>query len=164
MSARQENEMEQQQFIEFIRRRGGAVTVREVTQSYWPLKNQRGKAEEMLKELVTSGRDQWNDVKTTTKGGRPTRKLRLLPSEIPVMHMPNERAQPYSVWTRSDKKEFGIGSPRTQRQFLQRIAKGMSTRQAAEDMGLPPADVQKFISRNRFFRESVERAREWSAQ
>jgi len=80
------------------------------------------------------------------------------------MHMPNERAQPYSAWTRWDKKEFGIGSPRTQWQFLRRIADGMSTRQAAEDMGLPPADVQKFISRNPFFRESVESACAWSAQ
>src|SRR5262249_20948166 len=154
----------EQQLIVFIRRRGGAVTVREVTQSYWPLKNQRGKSEEMLKEIVTSGHARWNHVKTTIKGGRPTRKLRLLPREIPLMHMPNERAQSYSVWTGPDKKEFGIGSPRTQWQFLRRIADGMSTRQAAEDMGLPPADVQKFISRNRLFRESVERAREWSTQ
>ena len=163
MSAARKKNVEQQ-LIEFIRRRGGAVTVREVTQSYWPLKNQRGKAEEMLEELVTSGRAKWNHVKTTTKGGRPTRKLQLLPREIPVANMPNERPQSYSVWTPSDKKAFGIRSLRAQWQFLQRISKGMGTRQAAEDMGLPPADVQKFISRNRFFMESVERAREWSAQ
>ena len=149
--------MERNKLIEFIRRRGGTVTVREITQSYWPLKNQREKAEAMLSELVTKGLAKWDDVKTTGKGGRPTRKLRLLSREIPVVHMPGERPQPYSMWTHLDKKAFGITSLRTQWKFLQRIGKGMSIKQAAEDMGLPAADVQRFILRTPFFKESVER-------
>ena len=131
--------------------------MREITQSYWPLKNQRQKAEEMLSELVTNGLAKWDDVKTTAKGGRPTRNLRLLPREIPLVHTPDEPPQPYSTWTHLDKKEFGISSPRTQWQFLQRIEKGMNVKQAAEDMGLPPVDVQRFIFRTPFFKESVER-------
>jgi hypothetical protein len=155
--ARQANEIGREQLSEFIRRRGGTVTVREIMQSYWPLKNQREKAEAMLSELVTNGLARWDDVKTTAKGGRPTRKLRLLPREIPVVHMPGESPQPYSTWTHLDKKAFGIRSPRTQWQFLQRIAKGMSVKQAAEDMGLRPVDVQRFIFRTPFFKASVER-------
>ena len=157
MIARQANEVEPEKLIQFIRRRGGTVTVREITQCYWPLKNQREKAEAMLIDLVTRRLAQWDDIKTTAKGGRPTRKLRLLPREIPVVHMPDEPPQPYSAWTHLDKKEFGISSPRTQWQFLQRIGKGMTVKQAAEDMGLPPADVQRFIFRTPFFRESIER-------
>jgi len=36
---------EQRELIEFIQRRGGAVTVRDVMQGYWPLKNQKDEAE-----------------------------------------------------------------------------------------------------------------------
>jgi hypothetical protein len=63
----------------FIKRRGGSVTAREVTQSYWPLKNQRAKAEAMLNYLATIGRAEWKDVAPKARGGRPTRKLSLLP-------------------------------------------------------------------------------------
>jgi hypothetical protein len=74
-----DDKSEQIKLVVFIKRRGGSVTAREVTQSYWPLKNQRVKAEAMLNELVSIGRAQWGDVKPTKRGGRPTRKIRLLP-------------------------------------------------------------------------------------
>jgi hypothetical protein len=148
--------------IDFIRRRGGIVTARQITQSYWPLKNQRERAETILSQLVGSGGARWEEVKTTAKGGRPTRKIRLLPRVIPVVHPPNERPQPYSWWTPEDRQRFGIASPRTQWQLLQRMGKGISIEQAADDMGLPLADVKKFISRNPRFRARITRVRGWS--
>jgi len=74
-----DDKSEQIKLVVFIKRRGGTVTAREVTQCYWPLKNQRVKAEAMLNELVTIGRAEWKDVGPTTRGGRPTRRIRLLP-------------------------------------------------------------------------------------
>src|SRR5262249_61059633 len=70
-----DDKSEQIKLVVFIKRRGGTVTAREVTQCYWPLKNQRVKAEAMLNELVTIGRAEWKDVEPTTRGGRPTRKI-----------------------------------------------------------------------------------------
>jgi hypothetical protein len=69
--------------VVFIKRRGGSATLREVTQSFWPLKNQREKANTMLNELVERGRAKWEDVQTTKRGGRPTRQIRLLPFSRP---------------------------------------------------------------------------------
>ena len=74
-----DDKSEQVKLVVFIKRRGGTVTVREVTQCYWPLKTQRVKAEAMLNKLVTIGRAEWKDVQPTARGGRPTRKIRLLP-------------------------------------------------------------------------------------
>ena len=41
--------------VEFIETRGGEVTVREVMQSYWPLKNKREETESALNRLVVAG-------------------------------------------------------------------------------------------------------------
>jgi hypothetical protein len=71
---------ERRKLVEFIESRGGALTVHEVMQCYWPLKNQREKAEAALNGLAKAGRGKWEPVPTTAKGGRPTRKIRLLPS------------------------------------------------------------------------------------
>jgi hypothetical protein len=152
--------IEHQKLTEFIRRRGGAITPREITQSYWPLKNQREKVEAMLSELVASGRGRWDDVKTTAQGGRPTRRFRLLPREIPVIHPPDERPQPYLLWTRGDKRLYGMGNSRTQWELAKRIGAGMSVPQAADDIGLPLADVQRFIARNPRFKKFVQSVRE----
>jgi hypothetical protein len=69
---------EQRELCEFIERRGGTVTVRDVITYYRPLKNQREKAEQQLNALVKAGRGQWEPVPTTPRGGQPTRKFRLL--------------------------------------------------------------------------------------
>ena len=78
--AETEEQQEQRKLVEFIESRGGAVTVRDAMQSYWPLKNQREQAEAALGGLTKVGRGKWEPVPTTAKGGQPTRKLRLLPS------------------------------------------------------------------------------------
>jgi hypothetical protein len=73
---------EQRKLVEFIERRGRAVTVRDVTHYYWPLHNQPEKAEQQLTALVKAGYGRWGAAATTPQGGRPTRKFRL-PSPSP---------------------------------------------------------------------------------
>jgi len=64
---------------EFIERRGGAVTVRNVMQCYAPLKNKKEETEAKLEALVKAGSGKWESVAATAKGGRPTRIYRRLP-------------------------------------------------------------------------------------
>jgi hypothetical protein len=150
------------ELVAFIERRGGVVTVREVTQFYWPLKNQRGKAEAALGALVRSGLGSWEGIATTARGGRPTRQLRLLKvaKSIPI---PGERPQPYSWWTTSDKQRFGFGNSGTKWKFTKRIGNGMSVAEAAADMGFPARVAEKYISKNPSFRARIKRVREWAS-
>jgi hypothetical protein len=81
---------EQRKLIEFVESRGGTVSVREIMQGHWPLKNQREKTEQQLDALETTGIGKWEPVGTSAKGGRPTRKFQLLtgiystkPSRLP---------------------------------------------------------------------------------
>jgi glutamate mutase epsilon subunit len=93
--------------VVFIKRRGGSATLREVTQSFWPLKNQHERANTMLEELVSAGRAKWEDVETTKHGGRPTRQIRLLAVRRPIQrrdgsgtkgkHMRNQAALHYAL-------------------------------------------------------------------
>ena len=62
---------------EFISRRGGVVTVRDVTHGYRPLRTQTDLAEVHLNQLVSGGLGEWLPMSTSTKGGRPTRSFRL---------------------------------------------------------------------------------------
>jgi 5S rRNA maturation endonuclease (ribonuclease M5) len=64
------------QLIKFIERRGGKVTVREVTQLFRPLKNNRDEAERQLNALVRASFGEWKE----TKGARgpATREFQLL--------------------------------------------------------------------------------------
>jgi len=64
---------------EFIERRGGAVTIRNVMQCYAPLKNKKEETEAKLEALVKAGSGKWESVAATAKGGRPTRIYRRLP-------------------------------------------------------------------------------------
>ena len=73
------DQRDRRRLVEFIESRNGSVTVREVTQSFRPLKNQRDKTEAALNKLVSTGHGNWGPVGTTDKGGRPTRKFQLLP-------------------------------------------------------------------------------------
>ena len=68
---------EQRELCEFIERRRGIVRVRDLMQSYTPLKNQKEKAESALNELVKIGRGKWADARPDG-AGRPTREFHLL--------------------------------------------------------------------------------------
>jgi hypothetical protein len=70
-------EREQRKLVDFIESRR-AVTVRDVMQCYWPLKNKREEAEQALNDLVKKGLGKWEPVPTTAKGGKPTRVFQLL--------------------------------------------------------------------------------------
>jgi hypothetical protein len=81
---------EQRKLVEFIESRGGTVRVRDLMQSYAPLKNQKEKAEAELNALAIAGRGKWESIGTTATGGRPTRDFRLTtlststkPSDLP---------------------------------------------------------------------------------
>jgi hypothetical protein len=67
---------EQRELCEFIQRRGRTVTVREVTQSFRPLKNNRDEAERQLYALVRAGLGVWKEVKGAR--GPATREFHLL--------------------------------------------------------------------------------------
>lgn len=74
---------------EFVGRRGGTVTVREVVTNYWALKNRTEDAEVQLNRLVAAGAGEWLPAVTTPKGGQPTRRFRLFASGAPPLHPQN---------------------------------------------------------------------------
>ena len=69
-------ERDQRRLVEWIGRKGGTVTAREVQQGCRWLK-EPGAAEAALEGLVKAGRGTWRDVPTTAKGGRPSRAFVL---------------------------------------------------------------------------------------
>jgi hypothetical protein len=76
MLAESDAERDQRRLVEWIDRKGGLVTPREVQMGCRWLRG-AGAAETALDELVKIGRGTWRDVQTTTKGGRPTRTFTL---------------------------------------------------------------------------------------
>jgi hypothetical protein len=54
------------------------VRIRDLMQSYTPLKNKRDKAETYLNALVKARYGEWESVPTTARGGKPTREFLLL--------------------------------------------------------------------------------------
>jgi hypothetical protein len=71
-----DTERDQRRLVEWISRKGGRVTAREVQQGCRWLK-EPGLAEVALEELVKSGRGSWRSPETTARGGRPTRVFAL---------------------------------------------------------------------------------------
>jgi hypothetical protein len=69
-------ERDQRRLVDWIGRKGGTVTPREVQQGCRWLKGP-GVAETALEELVKAGRGSWRNVPTTAKGGRPARAFVL---------------------------------------------------------------------------------------
>jgi hypothetical protein len=69
---------EARKLVEFIEASGGLVSVRDTYTYHRPLKNDKARAEQALNALEKAGRGEWELVPTTTQGGRPTRKFRLL--------------------------------------------------------------------------------------
>jgi hypothetical protein len=63
--------------MEWVERRGGRTTAREVQRNYRPLRVP-GAAEVALDELVQSGHGSWSPMDPTEKGGRPTRVFQLV--------------------------------------------------------------------------------------
>jgi hypothetical protein len=75
---------EHRELIEFILKRGGIVSVRDVTHYYWRLKNQTEEAEWRLNQLVKKGFGKWEKVRPSGRGKfiRVFRLLQASPSPI----------------------------------------------------------------------------------
>lgn len=69
-------ERDKRRLVDWIGRKGGTVTPREVQQGCRWLK-EPGAAEAALEELVKACRGSWRDMPTTAKGGRPARAFVL---------------------------------------------------------------------------------------
>jgi hypothetical protein len=67
---------DQRRLVEWISRKGGSVTAREVQQGCRWLKKP-GAAEAAIEQLAKAGRGTWQDAPTTAKGGRPARAFVL---------------------------------------------------------------------------------------
>ncbi|KKM14902.1 hypothetical protein LCGC14_1701420, partial [marine sediment metagenome] len=77
MLGESEQDRQQRQLVDRIRRNGGSVTVRELTRASRQFQP-AAKAEAALEELAQTGLGQWEDLSTSGQGGRPTRRLRLV--------------------------------------------------------------------------------------
>jgi hypothetical protein len=71
-----EQARERRELVEFIRKRGGSVTVRDIMQLFRPLKNNRDEAERQLTALVRAKHGEW--IETKGKRGPSTREFQLL--------------------------------------------------------------------------------------
>jgi hypothetical protein len=76
--AETDKQRERRKLVELIQSREWSVTVRDVMQSYRPLRNKREEAEAALNDLEKTGQGKWEPVAPSAKGGRPTRVFRLL--------------------------------------------------------------------------------------
>ncbi|NLF73305.1 MAG: DUF3987 domain-containing protein [Candidatus Anammoximicrobium sp.] len=75
--AESDEQRERRLLVEWIRRKGGAVTGRELQQGPRQYRGSTDAAEAALQELVKAGLGTWQDLPTTDKGGRPGRIFRL---------------------------------------------------------------------------------------
>jgi hypothetical protein len=71
-----DDDREQRRLIEWIERKGGAVTAREVQQGHRQYCTAQD-AEAALGELAKAGCGQWHDAPPGPKGGRPSSVFRL---------------------------------------------------------------------------------------
>jgi 5S rRNA maturation endonuclease (ribonuclease M5) len=74
---------------EYISRKSGTVTVRDLITNYRPLKNQSAQAEAQLNQLVASGQGEWLPETTTPRGGRPSRAFCLFAASDPCLRLQN---------------------------------------------------------------------------
>jgi hypothetical protein len=74
------DQREQRELIEFVQRRGGTASEREVRQCFTRLKNDKLGTDRELSALVKAGIGKWELVDHGGGRGRPTRKFRLLSS------------------------------------------------------------------------------------
>jgi len=71
---------EQRRLVEWIERKGGSVTARDLARGPRTYRGMPEAAEVALNDLVTAGRGTWEFVPSGEQGGRPTREFRLKPA------------------------------------------------------------------------------------
>ncbi|MHB8521850.1 MAG: DUF3987 domain-containing protein [Limisphaerales bacterium] len=91
---------------DFIARQGGEVTANEAAHNYRPLKGRPDLAEAQLCELVRAGLGVWTPVCSGLKGGKPTRRFRLLADRggCPCPHNPQEASETIGIRDRDTMK------------------------------------------------------------
>jgi hypothetical protein len=77
MLAEDDDDRSSRELVELIRRKGGAITVRDLMRCSRRFTT-ADDAEAALDELATSGWGRWESVNPDDDGGRPTRRLVLL--------------------------------------------------------------------------------------
>jgi hypothetical protein len=79
---------DRRKLLEFIERRDGEVTERDVYSNYRPFKNKAKETAAWLDQLVRNSLGKWVPVPPTAKGGQPTRKFCLfrppLSAQLPI--------------------------------------------------------------------------------
>ena len=85
---------EQRELIEFIVKRGGSVTVRDVTHYYWPLKGQTEQAEWRLNALVKASFGKWDNIRPSGRG-KFIRVFQLLPASPSPTDLSYEGETPF---------------------------------------------------------------------
>jgi hypothetical protein len=78
MLSESDGDRKARQLVEWIERRGGVVTVRDVTHGIRAYRNDPDTAEHALSALVEAGIGRWEGDDHGPKGGRPTRRFRLV--------------------------------------------------------------------------------------
>src|SRR5262249_24877565 len=101
-------ERDRRRLEDWIGRKGGTVTPREVQQGCRWLK-EPGAAETALEELAKAGRGTWRDVPTTAKGGRPARAVVLSPpSSVHETPAKPEESDGFVIVDNVDDRETGM--------------------------------------------------------
>jgi hypothetical protein len=75
--AESDEQRESRQLVEWIRRKGGAVSARDLQQGPRQYRGSHDAAEAALQELVNAGYGTWQPTPTTPQGGRPARVFGL---------------------------------------------------------------------------------------
>ncbi len=76
--SRSDESEDDQKLMEWIRHRGGRVTVREVAHGLWMFRGDTSGARKALERLVKSGAGQWDHPKPGPSGGRPAQQFALV--------------------------------------------------------------------------------------
>jgi hypothetical protein len=79
MLSESDTERTTRQLAEWIERKGGAVTVRDLTRGPREYRNDPARAEAALQALVAAGVGCWDTATGSAKGGRPADRFRLTP-------------------------------------------------------------------------------------
>ena len=106
MLSETEEDEERRRLAEWIDRKGGEITTRELQQGIRQFESSQ-EAESALNELVKAGYGHWETVATTTKGGRPARRFKLASvSTVYETHAkPEENASSVDVDNNVDQKQ-----------------------------------------------------------
>jgi len=110
MLGESDEDRQRRRLVELIRRKGGSATPRDLMRSCRQYLTSVD-AEAALAELAEAGLGRWEDVPTTGKGGRPTRRLTLVDG-VDVDRTPVDPRKPAGCVNVNGVSEAGTACPR----------------------------------------------------